>query len=232
MTNQHSNEVPPLKQQKRIAGRRFGRLVAVSFAGRYRRPNGHLDYRWNCVCDCGNTSIVKAGNLKSGHTTSCGCFHKEETARTSKLRITHGMTNTRLHSTWAAMKDRCFNPKATSYRNYGDIGITVCPRWRDSFEAFAEDMGEPPSDDHTLDRIDNCGDYAPDNCRWATHKQQSRNRRDTLYVEYQGRRQSLCDWSEESGIPYGTLKKRIFKAKWDLDRAFTEPVRSYHNAAP
>ena len=144
-------------------GQRFGRLIAE------RKVRGHRCTRWQCRCDCGEVRVVFVGHLTSGHTRSCGCL---KTGR----KTTHGKTGTRVHRAWGDMLSRCYNPNLPNFRYYGGRGITVCDRWRHSFEAFLEDMGEPP-EGLSLDRKDNNGNYTPKNCRWATKSEQQKNRR-------------------------------------------------------
>jgi hypothetical protein len=125
-----------------------------------------------CKCECGTIKEVIAKNLKSGVSKSCGCLN----IKRLKERATHGKRHTRVWRIWQAMKNRCYNPNVRQYKNYGGRGIKVCDRWRNSFTAFLEDMGPKPSKKHSLDRINNIGDYEPGNCRWATVKQQNNNR--------------------------------------------------------
>jgi hypothetical protein len=158
-----------------LAGRRFGRLVAISHSGKDIRNNAV----WLCVCDCGKEIVVNGSHLRTGNTRSCGCFQSDMSAQ--RLR-THGMKGTPEYNTWRAMMKRCNNPNDKAYKYYGGRGINVCERWR-RFENFISDMGKRPTIDHSLDRIDNDGNYEPTNCKWATPKEQALNRRNRQTAE-------------------------------------------------
>jgi hypothetical protein len=149
---------------KDITGQVFGRLTAIEVAG---TKNGRAV--WRCVCACGRSHIASGANLRSGRQQGCGCLRGRNS--------THGMTYSPEFSVWLAMRKRCGNPNNASWRHYGARGITICERWQDSFEAFHADMGSRPSAKHSLDRIDNDGNYEPGNCRWATPSEQQSNRR-------------------------------------------------------
>lgn len=146
-------------------GERYGRLTAIRA----------IDHRtWLFLCDCGSEKTTLVRSVVKGVTRSCGCLQKERSGK----KVRHGMTQTKVYHAWEAMISRCYRVKNASYLNYGGKGITVCERWRTSFELFFLDVGHPPSAAHTLDRIDSFGNYEPGNCRWATWKEQNNNKRE------------------------------------------------------
>lgn len=143
-----------------LAGKRFGRLLVV---GPSRRVKGYV--QWRCICDCGEGRWVDVYNLRSGHTKSCGCLHREIA---SKINATHGGTGTRLHNVWRSMLQRCSNPNLAVYKYYGGKGVRVCEEWRDfgCFRRWAERGGYRKG--LTIDRVNSDGDYSPANCRWVS----------------------------------------------------------------
>jgi hypothetical protein len=148
----------------------FHRLTIIDTAEAFKRSGT----RFLCRCECGNERVVKQSHLRAETIKSCGCLISEITA---KRNASHGKSKTRIYNIWASMKARCFNPKKDKYKYYGGRGVTVCERWRNSFENFLADMGEPPSARHSIDRINNDGNYEPSNCRWATPLEQAHNKR-------------------------------------------------------
>lgn len=199
-----------------LTGLVFSRLTVLSSAGKYRL-SGHL---WNCICSCGNTSVVHAKSLKNGTSKSCGCLRKELSGMRAKR---HGMKGTRVYASWGSMLSRCRNKNATGYERYGGRGIDVCKRW-ESFDFFYEDMGDPPKG-KTLDRLDVNLSYCKENCRWATDVEQGRNKRTNVLLTAFGQTRTVAEWAEISGISYGTFYSRIQKPKWSIEKAITEPLR-------
>jgi hypothetical protein len=183
---------------------------------------------WLCRCDCGNETTVATSNLtKKQPTKSCGCHRREEIGNRSR---THGDGSiprgiAREYAAWQQMKNRCLNPNDKRFADYGGRGITVCDRWVNTYENFLADMGRRPSSRHSLDRVDVNGNYEPSNCRWATNREQSRNRRDNHRLTLNGKTQSLIEWQEETGIHWATIKARL-DTGWSVERALTEPVNT------
>jgi len=196
---------------------RFGRLTVLS------RDVDKKRYNWVCVCDCGKTVSVNGWALRSGNTRSCGCLRSEVSHRRMTAHgHTIGYRGTRTYYTWQGVKSRCMNERDPNYPRYGGRGITMCDRWRDSFEAFLEDMGEKPVGTW-IERVDNERGYEPENCVWATPQEQNNNRRDSRFLEFNGRSQTMAQWAREVGVPYKTVFTRL-SSGWSIERALTEPA--------
>jgi len=201
-----------------LAGRKFGRLTAVR-----KLVIKSSQWSWWCVCECGSEKEVLAGSLKSGQTRSCGCLSRDVTSKRVK---THGKSKTRTYKIWSQMLKRCYRPKSTGFSRYGGRGISVCDRWfgKGGFDRFLEDMGEPPSNKHTIDRIDNDGDYEPGNCRWATIREQNRNRSCSRSMTFLGKTRSIMEWSIVTGLSYPCILRRV-RSGWSVERTLTEKSR-------
>lgn len=203
-------------------GDRYGRWIVLSLAEPRRRKDGNPAKFWLCRCDCGTEREVRQTLLRNGQSRSCGCFHNEQAAaHIANVQRSHGMADTPEYTIWHLMHQRCRDP---ARRNYGERGITVCERWSD-FANFYADMGTRPSADHSIDRINVNGNYEPGNCRWATKKEQSRNQRKNRLLTFQGETLCLAEWCERFGIPKGRLETRLALG-WDVERALTAPTRS------
>jgi len=198
-----------------------------------RYASGNKKYipsKFICMCKCGAIIKVKKCNLASGHTKSCGCYK-------SKLltnRSTHRFTNHKLYTRYNSMLRRCFDKKDDSWINYGGRGISICNRWADKnsikfnskkFMNFIYDMGFPSSNNHTIDRVNNSGNYEPSNCRWATQKEQSRNTRFNKILNYKGKNYTLPDLADVINISPKTLSVRINDCGWSVEKAVETPLR-------
>jgi len=169
---------------------------------------------------CKKTFSSAISGVKSGHAKSCGCF---KVSKLKELYTTHKLCNTKEYRTWAHIKDRCYNRNSDAYPDYGARGIIVSKRWRDSFVDFLEDMGQAPSKKHSIERVNVNGNYCKSNCVWATTKQQNRNRRNTVYLTYNGITKPLVDWIEESGLNGKTVRERHRKG-WQGEELFMKPI--------
>jgi len=190
-----------------LIGKRFGRWTVVS---RYPIKSKNGSICWNCVCLCGQKRIIRSSSLKSSATKSCGCLKVDKVKVQNK---THGLSESKEYSIWKAMRMRCNNPDHPSYKNYGGRGIKVCKRWNKSFSAFISDIGKRPSPKHTIERINNDGNYCPENCCWATRDRQSRNSRQTHLITYAEKTQCITDWAKEWNINRNTFAALIAKGK-------------------
>ena len=208
-----------MRQLIDLTGMKFGRLTVIE-----RAENSKCGQpRWLCKCDCGNEVVVQGGHLISGHTVSCGCFRKEITREKS---TTHGMRHTKIYNTWYDIKRRCYNPNRKDYKHYGGRGITMFPEWIDDFQAFYNYVSNLPhfgEEGYSLDRINNNGNYEPDNLRWADSKTQKRNTRRNQLVQFGDRWITLAELSEITGIPYKTLQDRLRRG--DTGERLCRPVK-------
>lgn len=191
-----------------MIGRRFGRLVVRAFSHRNRFSQA---YYW-CECDCGTGRCVNQGSLRNGHTQSCGCY-REALLNKTKGNITY--------RSWRNMIKRCQASYQRSWARYGLRGITVCDQWLNSFDLFLKDMGPRPSLAHSIERIDIDGDYEKSNCKWATPKEQARNRSNNTLLECNGETRCIAEWSELSGTPAGMISQRIQRG-WSHQDAITK----------
>ena len=175
-----------------LTGEKFGRLTVL---GLDDKP-GRKTY-WICQCECGNMKSIRSDSLKDGTVKSCGCLKREQDRNNLTANHSHKMSGTRLYEIWQGMKGRCYNLHDTRYQRYGGRGIAVCEEWRNDFSAFwrwAEESGY--SDELTIDRINNDGDYSPENCRWASRKEQNSNRSTNINITIGNSTRTLSQWCE------------------------------------
>ena len=204
--------LPITKYMNDLSGQTFSRLTVIGVID--RRKTGAT--RWLCVCVCGTEHAAAATHLVQGKVKSCGCLRAETGTKDNPSKHP-------LYRTWISMKNRCNNPNYREYHLYGGAGVKVCKRWAD-FAVFVKDMGDRPSPAHTVDRYpDNSGNYQPNNTRWATAKQQSRNRRDTITLTLSGVTLPLSQWAEGLNVKYATLWYRKNKLNWSDARTLNTP---------
>lgn len=207
-----------------LSSQKFGRLTVVGFHGVVNRRA-----KWNCVCECGTETVVDSGNLRSGHTNSCGCLVKDAL---SLSKVTHGYARKgNVHpiwNVWYAMKQRCYFPKNCSYQFYGQRGITVCEEWMDSGVFIEWALNNGWQEGMQIDRIDVDGNYCPENCRFVTPTENSRNRTNNSMVFYKDKWITIAELSELSGIDRCKLAYRL-KHGWTIDEALNpKRIRHYH----
>lgn len=200
------------------SGHHFGQLTVLD-EWESRQFGQNKSVFWKCRCDCGNELFVRSVYLVNGEVKHCGCSPQRG------RQITHGLTGTPEYRCWLRMKQRCYDPRAKQFEDWGGRGIQVCDRWRNSFENFLADMGEIPQPRLQLDRKDNNGNYEPDNCQWATPKQQCRNTRHNRYLTLGNETMSVVEWSERTGINSTTIRQRLDFSGWTVEQALTTPVQ-------
>lgn len=222
---------------KDLTGQRFGRLTVISRAENYVSPQGIKLARWNCLCDCGNQKIAVGAELRKGNIRSCGCFQKE----VAKNRLTkHGLTSTRLYGVWQDMRQGCLNPNSKAYKYYGGRGITVCDEWKDDFKAFydwamengyKEEIMPSGYNYWTIERINNDGNFEPDNCCWANRVAQGNNRQNNHLIEQENEVLTLAQTAKQKGVSRITLGARMSRYGWSTNDSLNTPIGSHkrHN---
>lgn len=199
---------------KNEIGNRYGRLVVTDYA--YKTKG--MGCYWKCKCDCGNEIIACGVCLRSCSTKSCGCYRRENFQKVIERKKQNAKYQkpSRIRSIWGNMIYRCYNKNSIGYNNYGGRGIAVCKDWLSSFESFKSwALSNGYADNLTIDRIDVNGNYEPSNCRWISQKEQLRNKRGTIYIEYNGEKKPLIEFCEELGVPYERAIDRIRRGKTD-----------------
>lgn len=197
-----------------LTGQKFGRLTVLCKTNEKR----YGKTLWHCQCECGNFKDTISTSLKNGDVRSCGCLQKETRKENAlhldKVRTKHGMSDSRLYRIYHNMVSRCYRKSINGYENYGGRGIRVCDEWlgKDGFQNFMIwSFANGYNDELTIDRLDSNGNYEPNNCKWATRKEQANNTRATICLEYNGEKHSLTEWSEITGLSKQTIYNRINK---------------------
>lgn len=209
-----------MSRVKDLTNQRFGRLTVLEFKGVSKSRSA----LWLCKCDCGNVKIVRSRDLVREHVKSCGCL---KTELPSKRFSTHKLSKHRLYKIWDAMKHRCLNPNSSGFYKYGGRGITICDEWKNDFKAFYDwAMNNGYGEGLTIDRIDNNGNYRPNNCRWVDVKIQGRNKRNNRLLTCKGETHCLSEWVELLGFKNHTTILSRLRRGWSIERALTEPIKT------
>ena len=202
-----------------LTGKKFGKLEVIGV-----HDTGSRKTYYVCQCDCGNVKVVRADALISGATKSCGCIKKEQDKANLTANHSHKMSGTRIYETWQDMKRRCYNKQNARYDRYGGRGITVCDEWLNNFQSFYDwAISNGYSDDLTIDRIDNDGNYEPSNCRWSTAKEQCNNRGSNINITIGNATKSLMCWCEIFNVDYKKVYARYKRNGYEgIDRLFND----------
>lgn len=214
------------KQYIDIIGNKYGKLTVVKYTG----INSRRQALFECKCDCGNICIVAGCSLRIGHTNSCGCMQKKKAQEqmkyinsnglASKGNLKHGDRYTRLYRIWCSMKKRCYYSKYEHYDRYGRRGIRICDEWKNDFLKFKEwALTHGYSENLEIDRINNDGNYEPNNCRWQNRENQVRNRSNTIYLKHNNEEKTLKQWCEIYNINYKLAHTR-YKKGWNFEKIF------------
>lgn len=211
-----------------LVGKKFGKLTVLELISKSPRiiKGKQLGYKYiyRCQCDCGKIVNISKQCLLKG-TKSCGCLRVEK----AKNNKTHGLRNTRLYHTWCLMKQRCYNPNSNRYNTYGGKGIKICDEWLHDFKSFYDwALLNDYKDNLTIDRINNNGNYEPNNCHWVDYKTQANNRRTNRKITYKGRTENIIKWAELKGLDYSALLWRL-NNNWGIEKALNTPSQRKNN---
>ncbi len=203
--------MPYLKHRQPVVGDTYGSLTVIAVGPVINRSCGRL---FLCQCACGTVRYFRRGNLMTGNTLSCGC---SKAIHPNRLRHGHSPRTQQSpeYSTWQQLKRRCLNPRSKSWPAYGGRGIRVHPLWQASFEAFLRDVGLRPTPEHSIERIDNNGDYVPGNVKWATRLEQMNNTRRNHFETFNGERLTIAQWARRFGLRYAAVRNRLYKG-WTI----------------
>ena len=210
-----------MESKKDLTGQKFFCWTVIKLSFRI----GKRSY-WECRCDCGAMQIVQEVNFKNERSWSCNCLKgngkSKKTKTTYKINILHGMSSWPEYKVWKSLRARCFNKNDKNFKDYGGRGIEVCESWRNSFTNFITDVGRRPSPTHSIDRIDNNGNYEPNNCKWSNSSEQANNRRNNHILTLDGKSLNIMQWAKTTEIPYDEILRRL-KEGWPAEQALYAP---------
>lgn len=198
-----------------LTGQTFFRITVIAYAG-----NNNGRHFWSCQCKCGRVVTTTGQRVKKGG----GCRHCGY-ERVRRARTIHGGNGTDIYAIWQGIVARCTKTRCGAYPQYGGRGIRICKRWL-RFENFRDDIGPRPSKEHTIERKDNDGPYAPWNCVWDTRKAQARNTRRNHLLTFRGETRCIAEWADVVGIPQDNISERINRRGWSVERALTTPLKA------
>ncbi len=202
-----------------MTGTRYNSVIAVNEAG----IAASRDTKWLFLCDCGNLFEANGYYVRCGKVKDCPSCAAERVRMAS---VKHWLSNTAEFSTWTDIQTRCYNSKTKAFKHYGGRGIVVCKRWLDSFDNFLSDMGNRPSKNHSIERINVNGNYEPSNCKWVTDKEQANNKRSNVLVTLNGITKNVTEWIIDLNLNKNTVNSRIYNLKWPLEKALTKGTSS------
>lgn len=212
-------------------GERYGKLIVLQRAEDFICSFGRKLVMWKCQCDCGNICSVSTNSLRTGATTSCGCWNYEQQKKSETKKIIHGDRKKdspyyKLYERWLGMRERCYSKKSVHYQNYGARGIKMCDEWKNNYLLFKEwALNNGFDTTLSIDRIDVNGDYCPENCRWATNEQQQNNKRNNKYLTYNNETHTQSEWSKITGLSRYAISGRL-KSGWSIEDTLSTPSRN------
>lgn len=203
-----------------IIGNKYNKLTVLNFEKKELRKN-RWRYFYKCQCECGKIVVVNRDNIVSGKTKTCGCSRKE-------VNIKHNLCHSRIYKIYNDMKKRCYNENSKSYKSYGERGIIICKEWLNDFINFYNwSIKNGYADNLSIDRIDVNGNYEPNNCRWATQKEQANNTRRNRYLTYKGETHTISEWSDIFNLKSGTIRARLAHG-YTPEQALEMPINKYN----
>lgn len=215
-------------------GEVFGTNIFIEELPTIKYANGSYARVGLFKCSCGKTFSTQLGAIKNGYIKSCGCVQLKFLEEYNKAKFKHKGCGTKEYMIWSKIKDRCLNPRYKKFENYGGRGITICKGWKEDFKNFIVDMGKKPGEGYSVERNDNNGNYSCGhceeciengwvaNCRWATRKEQNKNKRSNVYLEFCGKTKTICEWGKEFNLSHSAIRKRL-NAGLTIEQALTLP---------